>query len=234
MCVNPGICNGAPRIHKFMAKKVFCKVRNIFITSLFFPSVLLKNNWHTSLYKFWTSLWQGVLSLRFFPSYGKESACNWETWVWSLGQEDLLEGMATHSSILAWRIPWTEEPGGLQSTGSQRVRYDWVTDTHWISLRCTAYGFDLPVLWNDYHSNFSQYPPRLNKKKKEGKEKKILSLCWELLEFFFKKKLFIYLAALSLSWGWQDLRCKWEIFTVTCRIFLVEQTCSWTSWWPSG
>ena len=42
-----------------------------------------------------------------------------------LGQEDLLKKeMATHSSILAWEIPWTEEPGGLQSTGSQRVRYD--------------------------------------------------------------------------------------------------------------
>ena len=38
----------------------------------------------------------------------------WETWVWSLGREDPLEeGMATHSSILAWRIPWREEPGGL-------------------------------------------------------------------------------------------------------------------------
>ena len=45
----------------------------------------------------------------------------WETWVGSLGWEDLLEkGMATHSSILAWRIPWTEEPGELQSMGSQR------------------------------------------------------------------------------------------------------------------
>ena len=43
-----------------------------------------------------------------------------ETWVHSLGWEDPLEkGMATHSSVLAWRIPWTEEPGGLQSTGSQ-------------------------------------------------------------------------------------------------------------------
>ena len=42
-----------------------------------------------------------------------------ETWVQSLGQEDLEKGMATHSSILAWRIPWTKEPGGLQSTGSQ-------------------------------------------------------------------------------------------------------------------
>ena len=48
-----------------------------------------------------------------------------ETCVQSLDWEDLLEkGMATYSSILAWRIPWTEEPGGLQSTGSQRVRHD--------------------------------------------------------------------------------------------------------------
>ena len=49
----------------------------------------------------------------------------WETQVLSLGQEDPLEkGKATHSSILAWRIPWTEEPGGLQSVGSQRVRHN--------------------------------------------------------------------------------------------------------------
>ena len=42
-----------------------------------------------------------------------------ETWIWSLGREDPLErGMATHSSIFAWRIPWTEEPEGLQSMGS--------------------------------------------------------------------------------------------------------------------
>ena len=52
-----------------------------------------------------------------------------ETQVWSLGQEDPLEKeMATHSSILTWKIPWTEEPGGLQSMGSQRVRHDWVTN----------------------------------------------------------------------------------------------------------
>ena len=47
-----------------------------------------------------------------------------DTWVHSLGQKDALEKeMATHSSILAWRIPWTEEPGGLQSMGSRRVRH---------------------------------------------------------------------------------------------------------------
>ena len=53
-----------------------------------------------------------------------------ETWVQLLDWEDPLEkGMATHSGILVWEIPWTEEPGGLQSTGSQRVRLDWETNT---------------------------------------------------------------------------------------------------------
>ena len=59
-----------------------------------------------------------------FPcsSVGNESACNEETWVRFLGQEDALEKeMATHSSILAWRIPWTEEPGRPQSMGLQQL-----------------------------------------------------------------------------------------------------------------
>ena len=58
-----------------------------------------------------------------------------ETQIRSLGWEDPLEeGMETHSSILAWEIPWTEEPGGLRSVWSQRVRHDWahtqLTHTH--------------------------------------------------------------------------------------------------------
>ena len=58
----------------------------------------------------------------------KDLPAVWEAWVWSLGREDLLEKeMATHSSIPAWRIPWTEEPGGLQSIGLQRVGNDWAT-----------------------------------------------------------------------------------------------------------
>ena len=49
----------------------------------------------------------------------------WEIWIQSLGQEDPLEKeMATHSSTLAWKIPWMEEPGGLQSMGLQRVGHD--------------------------------------------------------------------------------------------------------------
>ena len=62
-----------------------------------------------------------------------------ETQIWSLGQEDPLEkGIATHSSILAWRISWTEEPGRLQFTGSQTVGYDWATNTVTFSLWCVA------------------------------------------------------------------------------------------------
>ena len=59
-----------------------------------------------------------------------------EAWVRSLGREDTLEKeMATHSSVLAWRIPWMEEPGGLQSMGSQRVGHNWATS---LSLSCNS------------------------------------------------------------------------------------------------
>ena len=57
-------------------------------------------------------------------SGGKESPCMQETWVQSLGREDSLENRAIHSSIFAWRIPWTKESGGLQSMGLQRIRHD--------------------------------------------------------------------------------------------------------------
>ena len=74
-------------------------------------------------------------------------------WVWSLGWEDLLEkGMATHSSILAWAIPWTEEPGGLESMGSQRVGYNWGTNTITSWLPGTW-------LWDD---NAEEYCPAPN------------------------------------------------------------------------
>ena len=71
-----------------------------------------------------------------FGSHGASQAAQWqrvclpmqETWVQSSGQEDPLEKeMVTLSSVLAWRIPRTEEPGGLQSMLSQRVKHDWVT-----------------------------------------------------------------------------------------------------------
>ena len=61
----------------------------------------------------------------------KRLSTMWETWVRSLGREDSLEKeMAPHSSTIAWKIPWTEEPGRLQSMGSQRVRHDLATPFH--------------------------------------------------------------------------------------------------------
>ena len=70
-----------------------------------------------------------------------------ETWVQSLGREDPLEeGMATHSSILAWRISRTEEPGGLQSMGSQRIGHDWATNT--LTLTLAIYNLIFPLVLN--------------------------------------------------------------------------------------
>ena len=64
-----------------------------------------------------------------------------ETWVWSLGWEDPLEkGMATYSSILAWRIPWREEPGGLQPMGSQRIRHDRAANTFTVNIPLSGYA----------------------------------------------------------------------------------------------
>ena len=68
-----------------------------------------------------------------------------ETWVGSLGLEDPLEkGLATHSSILAWEIPWTEEPGGLQFMGLQKVKQDLVTAHAHIAYYTTIVGIPCP------------------------------------------------------------------------------------------
>ena len=75
-------------------------------------------------FKKWASPWASLVAhpVRNLPAVQ-------ESWVQSLGQEDPLEkGMATHSSILAWRIPWTGKPGGLQSMGLQRVGHDWASE----------------------------------------------------------------------------------------------------------
>ena len=89
-------------------------------------------NWNTHIYKV-STFKNSFLLWTFGASLVVQTVNNLpamqETWVWSLGQEDPLEkGKATHSNILAWRTPWTEEPGGLQPTGSQRVGHDWATN----------------------------------------------------------------------------------------------------------
>ena len=70
--------------------------------------------------------WMSLLIFKSVAQAVKRLPAIWETWVRSLGREDPLEKeMATHSSTLSWKIPWMEEPGGLQSMGSLKVRHDW-------------------------------------------------------------------------------------------------------------
>ena len=77
-----------------------------------------------------------------------------ETWVRSLGRKDPLEKeMTIHSSTIAWKIPWTEEPGRLQSMGSQRVGHDWAT---WSSLR-SLQAKSLCLLLASCHSGFNTH-----------------------------------------------------------------------------
>ena len=69
----------------------------------------------------------------------KESAYQWGKWVQSLGWQDPLEkGLATHSSILAWRVTWIEESGELQFMGQRRARQDWLTNTHTRAISSTC------------------------------------------------------------------------------------------------
>ena len=79
-----------------------------------------------------------------------------ETQVWSLGREDLLEkGMATHSSILAWRIPWTEKPGRLQSMWLYRVGHNWVINTLTFTALSSEHTFSLKsysYYWGETHT----------------------------------------------------------------------------------
>ena len=95
-----------------------------------------------------------------------------ETWVQFLGQEDPLEKeMATHSSIHAWIIPWTEEPGRLQSTGSQRVGHDWATSLTSLTLSIFS---EIKAKWFKNNNNH----------KESGKTKILVSSSWSHCRFY--------------------------------------------------
>ena len=87
----------------------------------------------------------------------------WETWVRSLGQEDRLEKeMAIHSSTIAWKIPWTEEPGRLQSMGSQRDGHDWTTSLSLFTMIFTCNIYLKYILSNTMFKNY-RYNSSINK-----------------------------------------------------------------------
>ena len=101
------------------------KTKSLFIQQIFIEHLVGMFPW-----------WKLILGASLVAQMVKNLPVMQETRVQSLGWKDPLEEeMTTHSSILAWRIPWTEEPGGLQSIESQRVGHHWVTNTH---SRCQA------------------------------------------------------------------------------------------------
>ena len=107
---------------------------------------------------------------------GKNLPAGWETWVRSLGQEDpLKEGKATYSSILAWRIPWTEGPSGLLSVGLQRVVQDWATYTFtftsWIQISKKLSR--LQVRWTHTHTETHCSPTFKNKENLECSKREV-------------------------------------------------------------
>ena len=99
----------------------------LFLKLSFLTWLILVLLWYSYATSFYPSISPVAQAVKRLPAMQ-------ETWVQSLGQEDPLEkDMATHSSILAWRIPWTEEPARLQSMRSQKIRHDWMTSLHFTS-----------------------------------------------------------------------------------------------------
>ena len=100
-------------------KLILCQLFHLLLFSPILRTVFSSHLWYI-----YTLGWGVAQMVKNLPAV-------WETWVSSLGQEEPVDkGMATHSSIHAWRIPWTEKPGRLQSMGLQRLEHDWANNMH--------------------------------------------------------------------------------------------------------
>ena len=115
--------------------KVFVGICHVLVAqhlnSLLWLGEIPRGNLHPKGCRYSPSLLFGIFHELMWASLVAHLPAMQETQIWPLGREDPLEKeMTTHSSILAWKILWTEEPGMLQFMGSQRVGHDWATNTH--------------------------------------------------------------------------------------------------------
>ena len=121
-----------------------------------------------------------------------------ETPVWSLGLEDPLEkGIATHSSILAWRIPWTEEPDTLQSMGSQGVGNNWVTNTF------TYIVFNLSHGIRSRYMNQSQTKRILYPSGNHDLLNLSIGQSWTIISQWMSSHFLVW-NRVSVIWNWRD------------------------------
>ena len=156
---------------------------------------------------FWFALLSWLMRASLVAQRLKPLPAMQETWVWSLGLEDPLEKeMATHPSILAWRIPWTEEPGGLQSTRWQRVGHSWVTSlllsfmTNDVEHLLT--GLSAILLWGNVCSVSIQFLS-------------VLFVCFWLCWVFVASRAFSLAAA---SWGYSLVVVCWLLIAVASLV----------------
>ena len=164
-----------------------------------------------------------------------------ETQVWSLGQDNSLKkGMATHSALLAWRIPWAEQPGGLHSMGSQRVGHDWATNTsNDVGLNAQGLIFREKRAWFKLECRVWLKPLFIQHKKLFEKKPKMVVYGYRLTCFFFPFHILLfhlwlfslrwscitwkifYFAASGFSFGMWDLRCPIRTLQLQCPGLIV-------------
>ena len=137
----------------------------------------------------------------------------WETWVRSLGWQDPLEKeTATHSTILAWRIPWTEDPGGLQSTRLQRVGHNWATSLHFFTSHASKVILKILQVRFQQYENHELPDVQAGFRKGRGTRYQIANICWIIEKVReFQKNIYLCFIDYTKAFNCVDHNKLWKI-----------------------